>query len=57
MEILAKFHAHLTQFKCNLKCIIKQISYIIGAAFDAELFTNALVGFVQMLKQKVYNLH
>ncbi|KRX32988.1 hypothetical protein T06_1447 [Trichinella sp. T6] len=28
----------------------QQISYIIGAAFDAELFTNALVGFVQMLK-------
>ncbi|KRY03897.1 hypothetical protein T12_6664 [Trichinella patagoniensis] len=40
----------ITKFKCNLKCNIKQISYIISAAFDAELFTNALVGFVQMLK-------
>ncbi|KRX69395.1 hypothetical protein T12_1054, partial [Trichinella patagoniensis] len=33
MEILSKFHATP---KCNLKCNIKQISYIISAAFDAE---------------------
>ncbi|KRZ73501.1 hypothetical protein T08_16734 [Trichinella sp. T8] len=26
------------------------INSIIDAAFDAEMFTNALVGFVQMLK-------
>ncbi|KRY05444.1 hypothetical protein T12_15166 [Trichinella patagoniensis] len=32
----------ITKFKCNLKCDIKQISYIKDATFDAECLNISL---------------